>query len=285
LIGVYVVMKKAMHITVATLALIGAGEALGQGVLLIPPTQHVPARHGFTPRSIPVHVVTGAPYSLLKTETSVKTLGDGTKITYVTTERMMRDSEGRTRDEHSMLFKGEMQLQYVSLMDPIARTDAMMDVRTKTVRVQHLTESTAADAERDAQHAEMLRKAREERAAREAKAAVNGAPPAAATVAAQPNGFEKLTPQTVAGVYAEGTRTTTVIPAGRDGNDREMKTVSEFWWSPDLQIAVGSTRDDPQQSKVTDVVTELERVEPDPALFHLPADYKVEEEPAAAGAP
>ncbi len=48
------------------------------------------------------------------------------------------------------------------------------------------------------------------------------------------------------GVMAEGTRTTTVIPAGQIGNDRDLQIVSERWYSPDLKEWVLTKNSDPR---------------------------------------
>jgi hypothetical protein len=94
---------------------------------------------------------------------------------------------------------------------------------------------------------------------------------------ALPSGNEELQPETIAGVYATGRRHTLTIPAGREGNDRDIHVVEDTWTSPDLKIMMRSTTDDPRTGKTTTEVTELEQNEPDPALFQIPADYKVTE--------
>lgn len=66
-----------------------------------------------------------------------------------------------------------------------------------------------------------------------------------------------------------------MIPAGKEGNDREIRTVMEVWTSPDLKITVRRTMDDPRTGKSTMVVTDLNRGDPAPLLFQVPAGYKV----------
>ena len=43
---------------------------------------------------------------------------------------------------------------------------------------------------------------------------------------------EQLAPQTIEGVYTQGTRTTTTIPAGQIGNEKDLNVVDETWYSP-----------------------------------------------------
>jgi hypothetical protein len=96
----------------------------------------------------------------------------------------------------------------------------------------------------------------------------------------QDSSVERLPPRNIAGVYAEGMKFINVIAAGKIGNDREIKTVSENWRSPELGIELEDTRDDPQTGKMTMEVTEWERAEPDAGLFRVPEGYKVIEQPA-----
>ena len=99
-------------------------------------------------------------------------------------------------------------------------------------------------------------------------------PPLQAHSKAQPE-VEKLGQETIDGVYAEGERVTTVIRAGTQGNDRDITVVTERWRSPDLGIEVLSKTTDPRGDTTTEIKN-LSRTEPDPALFQIPPDYKVQ---------
>jgi hypothetical protein len=90
----------------------------------------------------------------------------------------------------------------------------------------------------------------------------------------KPN-VEHLGTQTMEGVSAEGTRTTVTIPAGQIGNDQPIIIVSERWYSPELQVTVMSKRSDPRTGTTTYKLTNINRAEPSPALFQVPADYSV----------
>jgi hypothetical protein len=89
-----------------------------------------------------------------------------------------------------------------------------------------------------------------------------------------------LPSDTIAGVYVEGTRTTDVIPARAQGNDREITIVSETWTSPDLKITVRQMTDDPRTGKMTIELTTVDRSDPDPELFKVPQGYTVMEMPS-----
>ena len=51
-----------------------------------------------------------------------------------------------------------------------------------------------------------------------------------------------------AGVYAEGRRETGVIPAGSEGNDRDISVVTETWVSPELHLEVLRKISDPKSA-------------------------------------
>jgi hypothetical protein len=88
---------------------------------------------------------------------------------------------------------------------------------------------------------------------------------------------ESLGKQTIEGVEAEGTRVTFTIPAGKIGNERPIVTVNETWYSTELQALVMSKNSDPRMGETTYRLTNINRSEPDPSLFQVPADYTVNE--------
>ncbi len=218
-----------------------------------------------------LRAVTGQPYSLVKMTNSVRTLGDGTKITNVREEHQMRDSDGRVRTEVGHIKDGQFTIDSITLSDPEARTYTTLFVRTKTGHITHLSQPTPQTPEQKARQDEL-------RATAVASRKENPTPAPARDI-------EKLSPQNIAGVYAEGMRVTHMIPAGTQGNDRDIKTVMETWTSPDLKITLQSTMDDPRFGTTTTQVTELQRADPSPQLFAIPADYKVIDSSNGAGAP
>jgi hypothetical protein len=106
---------------------------------------------------------------------------------------------------------------------------------------------------------------------------------AAAIAAAHPRpnmSHESLGTQTIEGVLAEGMRWTTTFPEGSVGNDRPITTVSESWTSLDLKTLVLSKSSDPRTGEHTTRLTNIVMAEPDPALFQVPTEYSVVDEPA-----
>jgi hypothetical protein len=90
--------------------------------------------------------------------------------------------------------------------------------------------------------------------------------------------MESLPGKTIHGIYVEGMRTTQVIPPD-NGYGREVVDVEETWVSPDLKIVVFSkdTSTDPSSDQTITEIRQLNRSEPNAALFEIPADYKIVE--------
>jgi hypothetical protein len=87
---------------------------------------------------------------------------------------------------------------------------------------------------------------------------------------------EGLSGRTVNGVYVVGTRTTRSIPSD-GGRGPDVVSVVETWVSPHLKIVVldqyKSTNTGSEETTIE--IRELDRSEPDAALFDIPADYKI----------
>ncbi|HYE74880.1 MAG TPA: hypothetical protein VEF04_16185, partial [Blastocatellia bacterium] len=95
---------------------------------------------------------------------------------------------------------------------------------------------------------------------------------------------EDLGKQTIEGVVCEGKRTIMTIPAGEIGNDRPIQTISEHWYSPELQVTVMSKTTDPRFGENSYRLQNIIRSEPSPSLFQIPSDYTVNEGPSFAPA-
>jgi hypothetical protein len=206
----------------------------------------------------------GLPYSAEIVSRTVQTLSDGTHITSEQRRREARDSEGRTRNEIYMSngrvgARDEDQPAFIFISDPVGGQWIHLNPRQKTAIVNPLpvnhqsggdaSVKTTPQQARLTQFPQARSKARPE--------------------------VEKLGQDTIDGVAAEGERMTTVIPAGTQGNDRDITVVTEHWRSTDLGIEVLSKTTDPRGDTTTEIKN-LSRTEPDPALFQVPPDYKVQ---------
>lgn len=87
--------------------------------------------------------------------------------------------------------------------------------------------------------------------------------------------IESLDPKQIEGVQAEGRRVTTTILAGKIGNERPIVAVTERWFSPQLQVVVLMTHNDPRMGQDSYRLTKIALAEPDHSLFEVPAGYTV----------
>jgi hypothetical protein len=193
------------------------------------------------------------PYTLTRTSTIVRTLANGATITRTFIVKSARDSEGRTYSETQQTLPVRANGQPVdwihySVSDPVARTNTNWDNRTKIANVTHMR-IPAVDA------------ARQPQAVRPAQQVTR----------------EDLGVRTIAGVEAQGTRTTGIIPADEQGNGRPLTIVTENWTSTQYHIPLLTITDDPRIGKRTDEVTEFQPGEPEPSLFQIPRDYTLRE--------
>ncbi len=88
---------------------------------------------------------------------------------------------------------------------------------------------------------------------------------------------EQLGQKIIEGVPADGTRTTTIIPAGTIGNEQPIKVISEQWFSQDLQVLVSTRHSDPRSGETVYRLVNIVRGEQDRSLFEVPADYTIKE--------
>jgi hypothetical protein len=214
--------------------------------------------------------VTNRPYSATVKTTAVQKLADGTTITKVRTTKEARDSEGRTMHQFSIERpNGEPTMLDTGVVDPVNQTRTHWTDLSKTATVMHFPQpqstpptppvvlgSGVGSGEGPLPEASTLQmRASQEKVER-----------------------EQLGGKTIAGVYAEGIRITRTIPEGAEGNDRPMVRVDETWRSPELRIALFSINSDPRTGTRTTEVTELDRAEPDPAVFQVPEGYTVKDQ-------
>jgi hypothetical protein len=81
---------------------------------------------------------------------------------------------------------------------------------------------------------------------------------------------EYLGSQSINGVIAQGSRTTTTIPVGQIGNDRPIDIVSERWYSTELQMNIKTVESDPRYDEITYQLTDIHQGDQDAALFRHP---------------
>ena len=241
----------------------------------------------------PGATVQGAPYSATIVNESTQTLADGNRIVQRATGNTARDSQGRTRQDMALPSIGNMSAanapHLVFIQDPVAQTAYTLNLTDKTA---HKMPGPPPGALRGgfasgaiAFQAGVISAAIPPPAGIAiADAGVPGPGPEVmkAQIGLEQGGdikTEDLGTQTMQGVSVQGVRTTRTIPAGQIGNDNPIEIVTEVWTSPELKTIVYSKRSDPRTGEQTFQLTNIMRSEPDPSLFTVPADFKLEEGP------
>jgi hypothetical protein len=196
-------------------------------------------------------VVPGAPYSAQAVTQFTQTLANGDHVQRTTTASIARDSQGRTRVDRSLTAVGALsagpggQARAVMIHDPVAGVSYALNPATKTGTSMQIR-TRPADSEQTR--------------TRRPSTAVK---------------TDDLGTQVIQGISAQGSRVTRVIAPGQEGNEKEIDVVTETWRSADLQVIVQSKTSDPRFGETSYQLSGLSRVEPDPALFAVPAGYAI----------
>jgi hypothetical protein len=202
-------------------------------------------------------VVTGEPYSAVRTSSFVQTLANGSTINRTTSTQEARDSSGRIYRATQVTSGTGSERTMYSVFDPVNHLTTAWNSNTKQAVVTHLPNIDAQAQSRGAQS--------------EGTAAASfhrhGPTPQ----------VQQLGTKTIAGVDAAGTRSTVTFPAGTFGNSQAIVVTRERWVSADLGITVSETESDPRTGTRTTTVNSIQRSEPDAALFQAPQGYALVE--------
>jgi hypothetical protein len=249
-------------------------------------------------------VVKGAPFSATAVTETIQTLGDGNQIIQKNETTLYRDTEGRTRTEQTLgtigkWTAGGQAQQLITIYDPVADFSYNLDPHNRIANKSRLefTEIKMAVSLKE----EQLK-----------ASPPGGAPPPKTPGKGEKNimkvtgpveitadsmavdgekniisvrdsearrkKIESLGREVIEGVEVEHTRTTFTIPAGEIGNTLPIEVVDETWYSPELQIVVMSKHRDPRSGEKTYRLININRSEPDRAMFEVPSDYTIKEE-------
>lgn len=235
---------------------IGGGSASGTKI-----------NYQVTPYAGNVPVFAGAPFSAVQEAERHRVLTDGTHTDQVAHPvKYWRDSAGDTRVEVPMfsyetpgmrgfpelvaIFSVADSCEYI--LDPDKHVAHRFPVKV------HVTPKPEATPVNEANRVNMMRV---ENAHRTVKT-------------------EELGTDVVEGLIAKGRRTTISIDAGVDGDDQPKEIVVDVWNSVDLQMEVLYKTDDVHSTDNIRKLTNVNRAEPDAALFHVPAGYTIVDETA-----
>ena len=235
----------------------------------------------------------GAPYSATEISERTQVLADGTRIHTEHQATVCRDSEGRLRRETP---------EEITIMDPVSGTGYVLHPKDQTARKLQFKSSwsyspngvSGSYTVSSGGKVAAGRMATEISEARKAPGDVpvpenvtlrldgDRATTEARTVMIRRGGAggangESLGKQNMEGVMAEGTRHKSTLEVGAIGNDRPIQTVSESWFSPELQTMIMSKHSDPRTGEDSFRLVNINRSEPPAYLFQLPAGYQMVE--------
>lgn len=207
--------------------------------------------------------VTGAPFSATFSSQSTQVLADGNRILHSTTGTVARDGQGRTRRDMTLpaigswAASGQVAPHVVFINDPVAGVHYVLHPKNKTAdKITPPPNGWRGKNDPDS---------------------ANGNDGGRWTEHQKEVVTASLGSQTVNGLLAEGTRYTRTIPAGEFGNEKPIVIVTEKWYSPDLQIVVMTKRSNPFRGDSISQLTNIQRQEPTPTMFQVPADFAISE--------
>jgi len=240
--------------------------------------------------------VKGAPYSAEGVTETTQSLADGNRITRKSTASLYRDSAGRTRREETISAVGPWAAggdapKMIFIQDPVAGAGYHLDPAMHVAHKMPMGKGAFFFSQTGAAGG-VVGSGQKNITFQRAVAPPPGAAETSGTMSAMALALpgpkfeaqgkadvktESLGKQTIEGVEAEGTRSTATIAAGSIGNERPIASVTERWYSAELQTVVMSKRSDPRVGETVYRLTNIQRAEQPASLFEVPSDYTVNE--------
>lgn len=202
--------------------------------------------------------VIGQPYSAVQVRSTIRKLADGTTISHKGHHSVARDSQGRVRVERRMANgqNGAPDTVMVFVLDPVAHTLTTWVQGAGGNKIASLVKLPSTPKQQPTKPAQVAR---------------------ASTRPLPIITREDLGMDTIEGLPVTVSKTTTIVPAGRSGNDAPITKTLEVWTSPDLKLVMKEQWEDPRSGEMTVELDNFSRAEPDPALFRAPAGYVVKD--------
>jgi hypothetical protein len=197
---------------------------------------------------------TGKPFSGRDHIAWTRTLEDGSVVSTELYAFLARDSQGRIYREHVSFVpvnsNRPMKRREIDLLDPVAhtRTVCIMAKRHCAITNYYASEKFVPPPTGPQDHGTRYLSR------------------------------EVIGTDTIDGFPVLGTRETLTINAGAVGNTQPLVTTKEYWYSPDLEINLLTTRKDPREGTQIIHVIDLSRADPDPSIFQVPANFVVEDD-------
>jgi hypothetical protein len=203
--------------------------------------------------------VLGEPYSAEQEQKTVQVLADGSKVNKGAGHHaVLRDSAGRVRVEQVKVCQCQKVTVMVFVMDPVAHT-----LTTWSTDGDKVATVFKLPADTPVQHEAPV-------ALTDARGANSRRPQPIITTA-------DLGTETLESMPVKVVKTTTIVPAGRSGNEADITKTHEVWTSDELKLVMKEEWNDPRTGQRTVQLAKFSRGEPNAALFRAPADFKVKD--------
>ena len=253
-------MKNVRLMAVVAGLGLAAGSLLAQSGSMGEPKESI--SNGGVNHTIHADPVTGLPFSAEQVMKKGKTLADGVNITHFGHHFVARDSAGRVRVEQPCgCDPAHEQLIEVYVVDPVARTMTKWRLGGNSPKIAYVSK--------------LPEKEPREVASVRAPGAGSGRPQPIITT-------EELPVMMIDNLPMKVVKTTTIVPAGRSGNDAPITKVHELWTSEELKLTFMEQWEDPRVGVRTVGLANFSRAEPDSALFRPPAGYQLKDAKEAA---
>jgi hypothetical protein len=208
----------------------------------------------------------GAPFTAETVTEITRVLQDGNHIHQELRGKVFRDSEGRTRSENAMLLPNAGEARWVTIVDPVKQVFITFGMQgEKTANVHHMNEAPAPTAP-SPQLSTPPAKSQNQKDPADVQPCVASPAP------------EDLGTKVIDGFTVRGSRHTSTVEAGKIGNEKPIVSTAESWYSDELHEVLLSERDDPQSGHTISKLVNIQRGEPDPALFQVPPDYTAKDD-------
>lgn len=228
-------------------------------------------------------VVKNQPYQAEAVTEVKQTLADGSHIAQTTTATVARDSEGRTVRIQKLSAIGPWKPAsdssqangptLTTIFDPVAKLHIDFTSDNNVAHELPLPSLPPGGAQREDRGLTVMAGAAGPGGPGPVTFAVQGRADSAQLFNERDGKTETLGAKSIDGIPVTGTKNTNTIPAGTIGNDKDLVITRETWYSPDLKLVLQSTQTDPRFGETTYSLTNIQRNEPDPGMFQVPAGY------------
>ena len=225
-------------------------------------------------------VVKGAPYSATAITEYIQTLADGNQIIQKNEATYHRDREGRIRIDQRLKTIGKWTAvgdppRIITIWDPVGGRYYNLDPGKQTALIDPIRPPKTITVPMSPKMPPPPPGSSDHSKSTRPSDPKNTKSDTAMTEASDRRKKELLGTKMIEGVSAEGTRTTRIIPAGEIGNVRPIEIVDESWYSRDLQMLVMTRHHDPRSGDTNYRLTNINRRDPEPSLFEIPAGYRI----------